>query len=295
MKAVSLKIGGVPEHFNLPWRLAIEQGLFASQEIALTWQDFPGGTGAMTKALRAQEIDLAVVLTEGIVADIIRGNAAKILKVYVKSPLTWGIYAHHTSSIQQLSQISHSRYAISRFGSGSHLMAYVHALQQGWPPEQLTFVPLKDLQQMREGLAAGEADVFLWEKVTTQPYVANGELRLIGECITPWPCFLLVVRTEVWEQYPATIQQIATLINHFCQNFQQQPSISHRIAERYKLDIEEVNPWLQQTVWATDNQLSISMLENVVSTLASLQIVQAPVDIQDLIVHFPENNLIFEA
>ncbi|MEM9981365.1 MAG: hypothetical protein AAF734_02640 [Bacteroidota bacterium] len=58
---------------------------------------------------------------------------------------------------------------------------------------------------------------------------------------------------------------------------------------------EEVNPWLQQTVWATDNQLSISMLENVVATLAALQIVQASVNIQDLIVHFPENNLIFEA
>jgi sulfonate transport system substrate-binding protein len=25
---VGLKIGGVPEHFNLPWRLAIEDGKF---------------------------------------------------------------------------------------------------------------------------------------------------------------------------------------------------------------------------------------------------------------------------
>ena len=24
-----LKIGGVPEHFNLPWRLAIEEGKFS--------------------------------------------------------------------------------------------------------------------------------------------------------------------------------------------------------------------------------------------------------------------------
>ena len=80
-------IGGVPEHFNLPWYLALEQGLFQQQNVNLTWTDYPGGTGAMAKDLRAGTLDIAVLLTEGIVADIAKGNESKIVQVYVESPL----------------------------------------------------------------------------------------------------------------------------------------------------------------------------------------------------------------
>jgi ABC-type nitrate/sulfonate/bicarbonate transport system substrate-binding protein len=65
LKTVS--IGGVPEHFNLPWYLALENGDFKHNEINLRWKDYPGGTGAMTKALRSGDLDLAVILTEGII------------------------------------------------------------------------------------------------------------------------------------------------------------------------------------------------------------------------------------
>jgi len=43
------KIGGVPEHFNLPWRLAIEEGKFKAAGIELHWSDMTGGTGQMIK------------------------------------------------------------------------------------------------------------------------------------------------------------------------------------------------------------------------------------------------------
>ena len=33
---------------------------------------------------------------------------------------------------KELSELKGQRAAISRFGSGSHLMAYVNALEQGW-------------------------------------------------------------------------------------------------------------------------------------------------------------------
>src|SRR5690554_503105 len=78
-----LIIGGVPEHFNLPWQLAIDAKKFEQAGIELTWRDFPKGTGDLNRALRAKEIDLAVILTEGIVRDIIQGNPARIVQVYV--------------------------------------------------------------------------------------------------------------------------------------------------------------------------------------------------------------------
>ena len=49
---IKIRIGGVPEHFNLPWHLAIEDGMFAHHGIDLEWIMFPEGTGAMNKALR---------------------------------------------------------------------------------------------------------------------------------------------------------------------------------------------------------------------------------------------------
>ena len=42
-----IKIAGVPEHFNLPWHLAIENNEFESQNIDLEWTDVPEGTGKM--------------------------------------------------------------------------------------------------------------------------------------------------------------------------------------------------------------------------------------------------------
>ena len=58
-----LRVGGVPEHFNLPIHLAIERGDFNSRGIKVEWVDFPGGTGAMTKALREGTIDVCILLT----------------------------------------------------------------------------------------------------------------------------------------------------------------------------------------------------------------------------------------
>lgn len=45
----SLRVAGVPEHFNLPWHLADEEGAFESAGIDLQWIDVPEGTGKCVK------------------------------------------------------------------------------------------------------------------------------------------------------------------------------------------------------------------------------------------------------
>ena len=73
----TIRVGGVPEHFNLPWHLAIADYNRSQTAFNLVWIDFPGGTGDMCKALRNEAIDAVVVLTEGILKDIDTGNPAK--------------------------------------------------------------------------------------------------------------------------------------------------------------------------------------------------------------------------
>ena len=73
-----LQIGGVPEHFNPPWKLAITDRAFDSIGVQVEFTEHPGGTGAMTAALRARELDAALMLTEGAVLDIVAGYAARL-------------------------------------------------------------------------------------------------------------------------------------------------------------------------------------------------------------------------
>ena len=79
MKEVTIRLGGVPEHFNLPIHLAVESKQFESRGVKIEWTTFRGGTGEMAQALRNGEVDACIVLTEGIITEIINGNPSKII------------------------------------------------------------------------------------------------------------------------------------------------------------------------------------------------------------------------
>ena len=101
----NITIAGVPEHFNLPWHLAIANGDFEKENINLEWTDVPEGTGKMCQMLREESTDIAVILTEGIVKDIVAGNPSKIVQVYVQTPLIWGIHVGAKSNYHNLEDL----------------------------------------------------------------------------------------------------------------------------------------------------------------------------------------------
>src|SRR4029079_6392690 len=165
-----LRIGGVPEHFNLPWHIALDGGAARAARVEVQWQDFPDGSGAMAQALREQRLDVAMLLTEGAVAGIAAGGF-KIVSLYTESPLLWGIHVPASSRFRTVAHLAGARYAISRKGSGAHLMAAVHAREQGWPADELDLVLVRNLAGAIEAFASGAADVFFWEKFMTKPLV----------------------------------------------------------------------------------------------------------------------------
>jgi ABC-type nitrate/sulfonate/bicarbonate transport system substrate-binding protein len=269
----TIKIAGVPEHFNLPWHLCIENGEFEAVGIDLQWTDVPEGTGKLCQMLRNCETDIAVILTEGIVKDINAGNPSKIVQVYVESPLIWGIHVDAKSKYETLSDLEHGKVAISRLGSGSQLMAYVNANNQGWNTEKLQFEIVNTIDGAVENLTKGESDYFMWEHFMTKPLVDKGILRRIDDCPTPWPCFVIAVREEILKKYPNAIAQILEIINITTQEFKEIPSIDRTLATKYHQKIEDIREWLRLTEWS-QKPLSEKMLNKIQNQLFDLKIIE---------------------
>ncbi|AEH02385.1 substrate-binding domain-containing protein [Lacinutrix sp. 5H-3-7-4] len=278
-----INIGGVPEHFNLAWYLGLKNGEFKDENINLRWKDYFGGTGAMCKGLRDGDIDMAVILTEGIIKDIIAGNKSKIVQVFVKTPLIWGIHVAQNSNYKTIEDIKGTKAAISRYGSGSHLMAYINAQNNGWNLEKdLDFEVIKNLDGAVEGLTEGKADYFMWEKFTTKPLVDNGVFRRIDNCPSPWPCFVVAVREEFLESNKDDVKTILNIVNNTTSEFKDIPSIDRMIANRYEQELEDVQEWLTLTEWSQEN-ISKATINKVQDELLALNIIPEKWKYEDLV------------
>lgn len=271
-----VKIIGVPEHFNLPWHFAIEEGAFAERGIALEWTDIPEGTGKMCQLLQDNETDLAIILTEGITKSVTEGNSVKIVQEYIASPLLWGIHVAQHSSFKQIEDLKNTKTAISRFGSGSHLMAYVNAQNQGWDSSNLKFEVINNLDGAVNGLTSGNADYFMWEHFTTKPLVDNKTFRRLGDCPTPWPCFVIAATDTFISENAGILEHILDIINTYTLEFKSIPSIDRTLANRYNQQLDDIKEWLSLTQWS-QQQLTVETLNKVQNTLLKLELISEKV------------------
>ena len=278
----TVKIGGVPEHFNYPWHKAIEGGMFAQHQIDLQWTDYPGGTGALVQDLTDKKLDMAVLLTEGAVAAASKGSAFKLLHYTVKSPLVWGIHTGATSDLQSLADIPGKTFAISRFGSGSHLMAIVQALLKKWPLDHMNWLEVKNLEGAKKALVGHDADVFLWERFMTKPLVDEGSFRLLGLLPTPWSSFVLVARNDFFQEHSNTVKQISSELLSIQKDLKEDKKLAEVLAHRYGLQHEDVLTWLDQTVWEKQSALSEKEINEVSECLVRAGVLDQVVSAKNL-------------
>lgn len=278
----TIKVGGVPEHFNLPWHQCIENNNFENEGIKVTWKEFPEGTGAMCKALRAGEIDVAVILTEGIIRDIINGNPAKIIQTYIASPLIWGIHVDAQSSYKNVEDLEGTKAAISREGSGSHLMAYVNAEHKKWDIDKLQFEIINNLEGAIKALKSDKAQYFMWEHFTTKPLVDNNTFRLVADCPTPWPCFVIAATDDYINKDAEALKKMLKVLNKETRDFKNQDKIDVRLSERYQQKLEDIRKWLDLTQWS-QQQISQEDLEKVQQNLLRLELIDEKVSHEELV------------
>jgi hypothetical protein len=113
------------------------------------------------------------------------------------------------------------------FDSGSHIMSFVLAQEQGWPktPEPVVLGPFSAL---RDGVSAYSpeeprrdsdkhaAEFFMWEHFTTKPYFHQSDvkpyppLKKIGEIYTPWPSWLITASSTTFP-HPEKDDNLAAL------------------------------------------------------------------------------------
>lgn len=261
----TLRLGGVPEHFNLPWHWAMASAELSDLE--LVWEDQPGGTGQMLSGLEDGSLDLVSILTEGTVAAIDKGLDASIVAVYVESPLQWGVFTPAASPYNDEADMEGARIAISRFRSGSHLMAFIQAERHGWTINNEQFVLTGGLAGARESFAKGESDLFLWDQFMTRPLVEAGEFQQIGVQRTPWPSFVFAARNEVLTGRTTEIGRIIDAVVAQANELHDRDGIVDELASTYKLTPAIAQAWLDSVSFAGRGPLDPELAPTVLETL----------------------------
>jgi ABC-type nitrate/sulfonate/bicarbonate transport system substrate-binding protein len=272
---INIDIGGVPEHFNLPWLRLLEAGTPRADGVVAHWQDYAGGSGAMISALNDQTLDIAVLLTEAAVAGIGRGGEFRIVSLYTRSPLVWGVHVPAKSRFNFAAELRGARYAISRLGSGSHLMAYAYVRAQGWPTEALTFVTVGSLNGAVDAFANDQADVFLWEKFMTKPVVDAGRFRRVAEFVAPWPAFVVCASQRALRDKRDGVAALLARVFPVAAAIHADPRAAAQIAERYGLLPADAAEWLAATQWASEPGVDPAVIDTVAATLAELGLIDA--------------------
>ena len=244
-KIMKIRAGAVPEHFFYPWKVWLKENKNWS------WEEFPGGSGAMLKELEKGSLDVAFLLTESAVAAKAKGADIEILRVYVESSLPWGIF---TGAKNPIKETGEGRiYAISRFGSGSHLMAILEASFRAQEIQAHQWLEVGDLNGAREALLSGKADLFFWEKWTSKPLVDTGDFKMLDVFPGPWPAFVMCGRTaflakeNVKEELLQDFQQVCDVAKEMKLNLEK---TAIEISGNYGIQLKDAIEWLQYVVWS---------------------------------------------
>eukprot|EP00924_Labyrinthula_sp_SR-Ha-C_P015658 snap_masked-scaffold_4-processed-gene-6.15-mRNA-1 protein AED:0.09 eAED:0.09 QI:0/0/0/0.5/1/1/2/0/334 len=267
-----IRIGGVPEHFNTP----LEQCLSKFKNFDISFQKYPGGTGAMCEALDKEDIDIALVLTEGAVFHALKKNTIKLLGFYVKSPLLWGVHVNSKSQLNSLEDLKTEDYsfAISRFGSGSHLMSFILFQELGIEKEP-KFEVIQNLSGAREAMKTDKKLVFLWEKFMTAPFVESGEFKCIGVQPTPWPCFSVAIRKNFLSSLLVDERQMLleefNLLKKQCEDFKNNAQTVEILKQDFGIREDLAKEWISLVEYDSDlTQDGFSTVKMVAESLVSV-------------------------
>ncbi|CAK7216863.1 hypothetical protein SCUCBS95973_002954 [Sporothrix curviconia] len=271
-----LRVGYVPEHFSTPIHYAKTHFGLDAETVP-----YPSGTGHMITALRAGDIDVGIGLTEGWVAGLGKEAAGaggyQIVGTYVETPLCWAISSGiGRDDISSVAALQGSKIGVSRIGSGSFVMGFVLADQQGWleDGEKQPFkdtVVLNTFANLRNAVNDGSADFFMWEHFTSKRYYDNKEIKRVGEIYTPWSSWKIVASTAVVSsaEKEAQLQDLFAKLDQGIAHFNANPEESVKyISTALDYSEEDAREWLKTVRFPEHTRgVSLSTIENCIGIL----------------------------
>lgn len=275
-----LRVGYIPEHFASPL-LLLSRTSWGEANLELVSQ--PAGTGQVLTSFDGgedQKIDVAIALTEALIAGIAKGRKdIKLVGSYVKTPLVWAVStgtSPQAEKYQSIDDLRGTTLGISRVGSGSQIMASVMALQRSWPTggegagegaEEggISFHIDNTFPSLRSSVNTGRTSAFMWETFTTKPFYDSGEVRKIGEVPTPWPSWTIAASTKTALASGAS----RTLLDDFLhrlqgaiEDFTSEASLREGRPEEFIIkelgyQRKDVEDWLKTVRWVGDGRGSV--------------------------------------
>ncbi|KAJ3316837.1 hypothetical protein HDV06_002810 [Boothiomyces sp. JEL0866] len=263
----SITVGCVPEHFSGP--------LYLSPSPSIHIKSCPGGTGQMIKYLESSQTDAVIALTEGLLLETNSTNIS-LTGSYTNSSLCWSIAVSPDSKIKKLQDLKGGKIGISRIGSGSHIMAVVLAMQNGWP--DFEFVILNDINGLIGGVTEGTADAFMWEVITTKPYYDKNVLSMLDTFYSPWPAFMLATQSQTRFNIPEFQSYLKNSITEFVDNFEKKglPLLLERKDVFHYPDAADVKTWFKTVKFTSDPHfVKRNSLQHCVDTLVKANLIDA--------------------
>ncbi|KAI5780841.1 hypothetical protein EDC01DRAFT_710344 [Geopyxis carbonaria] len=261
-----LRVGYVPEHFSTPLHFAQSHGFFSDRSLSVQLLPYPSGTGHMIKSLQAGELDLAIGLTEGWIAS--QGNGCKdfhLVGEYVSTPLCWAISTGAAREDMKTAEADLKptedktrKLGVSRIGSGSYVMGFVLADQNGWLNDEkdpFDFLVLDNFKNLREAVNGEKADAFMWEYFTTKKYYDSGEIRQIGSIYTPWPSWHIVAHSSLTSSVSggASVASFLKAVNEGVKYFEMHKDEAVQyIADNMDYSKEDAETWLTTVEFSHD-------------------------------------------
>ncbi|OJT07379.1 hypothetical protein TRAPUB_1784 [Trametes pubescens] len=158
-------------------------------------------------------------------------------------------------------------------------MAYVMALQQGWPTSDLSFQVNNDIRGLIDSVNDGSTSAFMWEWFTTKPFADAGKCRFIGSVPTPWPSWLIAAHptrapAEALRPFLATLSEHVRAFDAAEQRAG--PDVAF-IKDKFGYPEADIQAWLKTVGYPSScSEIPREVILNTLDVLQKAGFVQSP-------------------
>jgi ABC-type nitrate/sulfonate/bicarbonate transport system substrate-binding protein len=192
--------------------------------------------------------------------------------------LPWGVHVPVASALHHPADLKGVPFAISRPGSGSHIMAMLYAERLGWRPGPDDLVVVHNMEGAAARMAEGDPVIFLWETYVTSRYVEAGVMRRVDEVRGDWPGFVIVAREAFARTRPDDMREALAVLDRAVNGLDLSAHTVELVMRNAGFREELAREWLGHVRWRVGRPVG-DAFQDLIRTLKHLGLVLGTADI----------------